>query len=111
MTFLLSKGGFFLNCEDHFKGDLYKFSLNKENIVRFYFEGLATRHNPITGKFMPCYPRYVSLREAGQYQGFDPDKIEQEYPFKFITYKPTLHTRSWPDYKETKTFVTLTIGD
>ncbi|QWK12681.1 MAG: hypothetical protein KNN14_07465 [Aquificota bacterium] len=72
---------------------------------------MATRHNPITGKFMPCYPRYVSLREAGQYQGFDPDKIEQEYPFKFITYKPTLHTRSWPDYKETKPFVTLTIGD
>ncbi|MCY0866169.1 MAG: hypothetical protein OWQ49_01225 [Aquificaceae bacterium] len=111
MTFLLSKGGFFLNCEDHFKGDLYKFSLNKENIVRFYFEGLATRHDSITSKFMPGYPRYVFLREACQYQGFDSDRVEQEYPSKFITYKPALHTRSWPDYKETKPFVTLTIGD
>ncbi len=94
VAFLLSRGGFFISYEDHFSEGLYKFPLNKDNIVRFYFEGLALRRNPITGKFMPAHPRYVSLREAGQYQGFDPDKVEQEYPLKLITYKPALHTQS-----------------
>ncbi|MFN3976756.1 MAG: molybdopterin dinucleotide binding domain-containing protein [Aquificaceae bacterium] len=94
VAFLLSRGGFFISYEDHFENNLYKFPLNSTGMVRFYFEDLALRHNPITGKYMPGHPRYVSLREAGQYQGFDPDKIEQEYPFKLITYKPALHTQS-----------------
>lgn len=94
VAYLLSRGGFFISYEDHFEGDLYKFPLNGSGMVRFYFEDLALRRNPITGKFMSGHPRYVSLREAGQYQGFDPDKVEPEYPFKLITYKPTLHTQS-----------------
>ena len=94
VAFLLSRGGFFISYQDHFDGNLYKFPLNKDGMVRFYFEGLATRHNPITGKYMSGHPRYVSIREAGAYQGFDPDKVEAEYPFKLITYKPALHTQS-----------------
>jgi tetrathionate reductase subunit A len=94
VAFLLSRGGFFISYNDHFKGNLYKFSLNKEGMVRFYFEELALRHNPITGKFMTGHPRYVSLREAGQYQGYDPDEVAKEYPFKLITYKPATRTQS-----------------
>ncbi|MFN3598547.1 MAG: molybdopterin dinucleotide binding domain-containing protein [Aquificaceae bacterium] len=94
VAFLLSRGGFFIGYEDHFSGNLYKFSLNKDGMVRFYFEPLSLRRNPITGKYMPGYPRYLSLREAGQYQGFDPDKVESEYPLKLITYKPAIHTQS-----------------
>ncbi|MEN3028955.1 MAG: molybdopterin-dependent oxidoreductase [Aquificaceae bacterium] len=94
VAFILSRGGFFISYEDHFKDNLYKFSLNKDSMVRFYFEGVATTKNTFSGKYLPCHPRYVSLKEAGQYQGFDPDKVEKEYPFKLITYKPALHTQS-----------------
>ncbi|MFN4319585.1 MAG: molybdopterin-dependent oxidoreductase [Aquificaceae bacterium] len=94
VAFLLSRGGFFISYEDHFENNLYKFPLNGTGMVRFYFEDLGLRHNPITGRYMSGHPRYVSLREAGKYQGFDPDKAEQEYQLKLITYKPALHTQS-----------------
>lgn len=96
VAYLLSRGGFFVNYEEHFnEKDQYSIKpLNKTGMVRFYYEDAATRKNPMTGKYTPGHPRYVSLKEAGSWQGYDPDKQELSHPLKMTTYKSALHTQS-----------------
>ena len=88
VCYLLARGGVFQHYEQGFEKE--RFAHTPTRFV-LYNETLAQTVNPITGQRFHGSLRYAPPADS---QGRKLDETSEEYPFRIVTYKMSIHTQS-----------------